>query len=363
MAMNKKYTSMRQAVRKQAATRKSGGGGTKFNLPEGVSFYSVKKGTARLRVVPYVVSINKHPAGVAKGDIWSDCRVMIHFNVGADPKSYVCPRTVGQRCPICEYRMKLAKSANPDEQVLKDLKPKDRVLYNIVDLDNDPDSVMLWEISFHNFTKMFELEINEGPEEYGDYAMPDESGMNLSVRFVDKAIGGGKPFQEASRIDFKEARESLSDAVLEQALDLDAILKILPYEELESIFLEMDEDNDAKEDDTPLPEVKEDKPPRTPRKPKEDTHNEEDNNPDDEAKQAEEEAAKAAKIAKKAELAAAAAEKARKDAIRAAKAAKTDESKDGNDCPAGGVFGSDTDSLKACDTCPVWDACITKKES
>lgn len=342
MAMNRQFKSMRSDVKKQAATKKTGSGGTKFSLPEGVTFFNPKKGTTKMVIVPYTVSINKHPAGREKGDLWYERRFLMHYNIGADPKSYVCPKSIGQRCPICEYRMRLSKSENPNEETLKELKPKERVLYNVHDVDGDENNVMLWDVSFHNFTKKLEEEITEGPDEYGDFPNPDESGMVLSVRFSDKTLGK-TTFLEASRIDFKERGYELPDELLESALDLDKILKILPYEELERIYLEInDEDNDGdtssstppakdKEVEKPKPEKKETKA-KEQEKPSEPEVSEEDK------------------------------EKARKEAVREAKRREKEAQESGDECPAGGKFGVDTDNLKACDTCPKWDACIAKKE-
>jgi len=338
MAMAKKFTSMRSDIRKQASTRNVGGG-TTFILPEGVNFFTPKKGTTKLSIVPYVVSINKHPAGRDVGDQWFERRFMMHYNIGAESKSYICPKTIGQRCPICEYRLKLAKSQNPDEETLKELRPKDRVLYNVVDLDDDEDKVLLWNISYYNFTKKLEEEITEGPDEYGDFPNPDESGMILSVRFSEKTMGK-TTFLETSRIDFKERGVDLSDSVLESALDLDKIIKVLPYDDLEAIFLEISEGQGNKSNDTDTDKKENKRESKQKDKVKE--------------KDADDVAAEEAKKA--------AAEKARKDAIRAAKKAEAEKEKGGDDCPHGGVFGSDTDSLPQCDTCPQWDACITKKE-
>ena len=356
MAMSKQYTSMRKEYRQQAAMKKSGGG-TKFNLPEGAAFFNPKKGTSKLRIVSYIISVAKHPSGRLKGDVWPERRFSMHYNVGADPKSYICPRSVGQRCPICEYRVKLSKSSNPDEQLIKDLRPKERVLYNVIDMNVDPNAVLLWDVSYYNFTKKLDEEINEGPEEYSDFAMPNEDGMYLSVRFAEKTMGASKPFLEASRIDFSPVEDAIPDELFEQALDLDKTLKVFSYEDLEAIFLEMDEgtgESGETPTDTPSEESNKEEPnkeeskkttraPRTSSKPKETDTSEEDA------------AAKAA-----------AAEKARKDAIRAAKAAekaaalKPQETE--NECPGGGIFGESTDTLEACDACPKWDACITKKE-
>jgi hypothetical protein len=347
MALNKKYESMRQGIRTQSTAKKTGGG-TKFNLPEGVNFFTPKVGTNKIRIVPYDVTISKHPNKIAIGNAWHDRQFAIHYNVGAEDKSYICPKTVGQRCPICEYRLKLAKSQNPDEAVLKALKPKDRVLYNVINMDDLDAGLMLWEISFHNFTKKLNEEISEGDDDYDYFAIPDESGKVLVVRFAEKTLLKNT-FLEASRIDFKNPEEAIADDILEAALDLDAILKVLPYNELEAIFLEIPSEETAENTQQPEAEPQKEERKRTPRTPKKEEQSSEDTSAvDEEAKKAAEEAA----------------EKARKDAIRLAKAKKAEEATNTNEneCPAGGVFGKDTDNLPACDTCKKWDACITQKE-
>jgi len=349
MALAKKYQSMGSKVKQQVASRKFAGGGTKYSLPEGVSFYNPKKGTTLLNIVPYVVSIDKHPAGISKGEIWYERRFSVHFNVGPEQKSYICPKSIGKRCPICEYRLKLAKSKNPDEEALKELKAKDRVLYNVLLEDDKEAGVQLWDVSFYNFTKKLEEEINEGSEELSDFAMPDESGKVLSVRFSEKSMGTNT-FLECSRVDFKDRDEDLSDEVLESVVDLDTVLKVLPFEDLESIFLELDETNsDA--------DGKEDKGKKEDKSKKEDKNKDKAKDKDDvKEKEDKEEAERLANAEK---------EKQRREAIRKEKEAakaKAEKAVDGPECPGGGTFGVDTDNLELCDSCPVWEACITKKE-
>ena len=330
---------MRDRIRKRAEEReKQGGGGTKYNLPSDVNFFQIKKRVS-MDIIPYVVSVDDHPEGVSKGDYWYQRTVWVHYAVGAEEKSYICLRTAKKRCPICEHRAELMKQDKPDEALLKALKPREREIFNVYDQEDPDKGVQLWDVSYHLFGKHLEEEIREGKPEYAGFSEP-EGGFTLKVRATEENMGGNK-YMEASRIDFEE-REPLDEKILAKALDLDKILKILPYDELDRIFLELEEPTDKKAE----PEDKEDEAPQRERDHRRRVAEEPERKLD--IRPAVEER-KPAKESPKEEP------KERKPARRA-------ETKE-LECPAGGTFGKDCDELDACRTCEIWEKCLEAQEA
>ena len=330
---------MRDRIRKRAEEReKQGGGGTKYNLPSDVNFFQIKKRVS-MDIIPYVVSVDDHPEGVSKGDYWYQRTVWVHYAVGAEEKSYICLKTVKKRCPICEHRAELMKQDKPDEELLKALKPREREIFNVYDQEDPDKGVQLWDVSYHLFGKHLEEEIREGKPEYAGFSEP-EGGFMLKVRATEENMGGNK-FMEASRIDFEE-REPLDEKILAKALDLDKILKVLPYDELDRIFLELEEPTDKQaapeEKDTPYRE-------RESRRPATE---------ESERKPATRQAAEDHKSPKETL-------KEEPKERRSAPARKAETN--GLECPAGGTFGKDCDELDACRTCEIWEKCLEAQEA
>ena len=229
-------SSMRDKVRQRAEERESSGGGG-WLVGDGLSFFTPKKGTSNFRILPYEVTADDHPE-VPAGELWYQRTVWVHYEVGADNKSVVCPlKTIKQRCPICEYRNKLMKDPNADEDTIKALNPRERELFNVlVDGEDEP---QLLTMSYHCFGKKLEEEVREGEEEWGGFA-DLEGGYLLSVRFQEKKLGKNT-FLEASRIDFKQD-DDLDEGMLSEVYNLDDIINILSYDEIAAMFNEEEEE-------------------------------------------------------------------------------------------------------------------------
>lgn len=347
MAMNRqqgrsgdRQSFMRDRARKRAEERESqGGGGTKYSLPENVTFYSPKK-HASLDIIPFAVSVDNHPEDVPKGELWYQRTVFVHYGVGAEEKSYLCPKTNKKKCPICEQRAALLKDPNADEEIVKSLKPKERELFNVYDREDPDKGVQLWDISNYNFGAKLEEELREGRPEWAGFAEPVD-GFTLKVRFSEEQIGKNK-FLQASRIDFEE-RKSIDKKLLAVALDLDKIIKVLSYEQLEKIFLGVDGDTE----DGGGVEQKATEETEQPR-----TRTGRGTVPD------EEEVVESPQRSRGSKEKEPEAKSTPLPSRRESRAAQ----KSGPICPAGGTFGKDCDELDACKDCDIWDKCIEEQE-
>ena len=249
---------------------------TCLKLPDGIELFTPKKeGIYRLDVIPYEVpktclagpNPNAHP-----GELHYERTYFIHRGIGVDEKNYVCPnKTAGKPCPICEYRREQMQSRNGDEDVVKALSPKQRQLWNVIDREEDDETIRVWDISFHNFGKQLKREIRDADEDDGyEYFADPEDGLTLRVGLDETSFAGSKPFLQAGTINFKVRKNSLSDEIMDAAQPLDSLLTVLDYDKLKSIFLQEEgvvDDKDDKEDEDDEPEEKPKK--RTQRKKKE----------------------------------------------------------------------------------------------
>lgn len=385
-----KRSSMRDAAKKRAEERQStGGGGTKFIFPEGqaVQFFKPEKGKMKLDILPYEVTVDNHPV-VAKGDFWYQRTIFVHHNIGAEEKAYLCLKTIGKKCPICEYRAKLVKSPDSDEDIIKALTPKEREVFNVMDLNDEKAGIQLWEFSYHLFGKLLETEIREGDDDLAGFA-DLEGGKTLEVRFKEKKMGKNT-FLEADRIDFKD-RDDYDEDILEDVLDLDAILNVLSYDKLDAIFTDLEDEDEKpakgkgkKAKDEEEEDEEDEKPSRSSKKskgkskpdPEDDEDDEEEKpkrgkkaskkpDPEDEEDDEEEEQKKPSRSSKgksKAKPEPEDEEDEEEEEKPSKSSKKSKKSSDDEECPHDGTFGEDCDELDECFECELFEACQAKHD-
>lgn len=355
-----KRMSIRERAKKRAEEReKQNTGGGWLNIGDGVEFFSHEKGRNKIDILPYVVTDPKNK-DAAVGELWYQKTVWIHYGIGVDEKSYVCPlKTMGKPCPICAH----AKTAELEEDEIRALRPRERELYNIYDYKDK--KVKLWTLSYHCFGRQLEEEIREGEEEWAGFA-DLEGGFTLIARFGTEKLGKNE-YLKVNRIDFKERTKSYDESILEEVLDLDTIVKVVDYSVLESAFLDKPvEEEEAEEDDNVEEESIKKKKNKRKEEPEEeeeeeteeeseeddadeDEDDEDNDDEEDDVEEEEEEEEPPPKKPKKAD---------KKKEVKESPGKKTK-----GKCPHGHKFGKDCDSTDDCDECELWDLCLEAKES
>jgi hypothetical protein len=244
---DKKKSSFRGKVASNANKPTGGEGSNKYlQLPKGVFSFVMndKVRTIEIDLLPYIVSDSKHPDhnDVAVGDLWYRRPYKLHRNIGANNKSYVCPVSIGKKCPICEYQKELF---DKDKKAAIALYPKSRELYIPIPLaskDHDEEPKYVWDIAeslFHDTLKetLAEKEENE--------IFPDlEEGKTLKCTVKWKVIGDSKPYPEVTHIAFLD-RDPYPESILDDVPDLDKIINdsILSYDDLKNAFFEIEEED------------------------------------------------------------------------------------------------------------------------
>lgn len=325
----KKRSRFAGKVRRNAEkTKQSGAQYGYLNLPQGVSVFQPEpKDKVWIDIMPYEVTDPRHPDRddeyeiAVPGSLWWKRPFKIHRNIGVENEAVVCLTSIGKPCPICTYRAEqIKKGADKDETDV--LKTSVRNLYVVIPKRSKKyeEEPHIWDISQYLFQNLLteELEEDEAYEVFPDL----EEGLTLRVRFEPRTIGTSKPFPEASRIDFLERKEQYDESILEEIPNLDKVLNILTYKQLEAKFFEFEEEEEEEEEEnevTPdLVEEKEEKKKRASRKP---------------AK-----------------------------AKRQRKVKKEEKEEKGNKCPFGHEFGEDAEEYDDCDDCELWDECMDAKE-
>lgn len=104
-------------------------------LKPGVKAWKANDGENRLRFLPATWPGARH----------FGLDVKVHYGVGPDENSYLCLRKHGDgNCPICEEYDRARREDKSDEEYVRQLEPKSRVLVYLIDRDNERDGVQAW---------------------------------------------------------------------------------------------------------------------------------------------------------------------------------------------------------------------------
>lgn len=231
-----RYTSAKERAEKH----ESGFEPTSLVRPEGKEFFKFKRaGVYRIDVIPYIVG---------KGNPWADegmCHYertyWVHRGIGADSQTYCClKKTFGKKCPICEEVARMKRDPGADRDAIKELEPKERQLWNVIDLNDSGKGVQLLDQSHFLFGKAIDNKIKDADEEdnYANFAHL-EDGLTLKLSVVEESFGG-RSFYKVVNVEMKPRKKAYGEDILDDAICLDECLKELEYDELKTIFLQED---------------------------------------------------------------------------------------------------------------------------
>jgi len=392
----RKYGSAADRAKAGAAVAgPQGGSGTMFkNLGDGTEFFNVDipKGKTEvkytLRLLPYIVSDPKHPDGqniAPEGELWYKRPFKRVRQVGVDKKSYISPLSIGKACPINEYYIKAkADPSIPDTEANK-FKAQDCVMYNVQVIEKgEPGPIMFWWFSYACFEKRLKKELLDPDNDQYATFMDLVGGYDLRVRFQKEQFAGND-YSNADSISFVE-RDDIDESILDEVINLDDVLVIKSYDELNNIFLEVDSGEEAEEEpeEKPAKQTRQRKTAKPEPEPEEDEgtgddvplnvgEEEEDNEPECPHDLTFAVDFNSKKICRKCEI--------KDDCEEAFDALPEDgdekekdpepeptqtrnkkTTKPKGDCPHGFVFAVDCDKHKQCDVCKVWDSCMEAQE-
>lgn len=391
---SKARQSLRDRVRANAEKKRAekAGSNSTVTLPDDVKYLELKKGTKHLDIIPYEVQVNNHPV-VDAGELWYERTYHIHRNIGSENKTVVCPlKTFKKPCPICEHRSELLKDWDTNEEQIKALKTSERQLFNIIDLDKESEGIKVLDVSSYCFGEAIEKEIEEGEDEWAGF--PDlEGGYTLKIRFCEEAIGKNS-FAKADRVDFKE-RDDYEESILDDAVDLDACLNVMDHKSLETLFLELDtvdEEEEEEEEESrpargrgrkskksdpdPEPEEEEQEEEQEEEKPKSRSRSrrkksEDEEKPKSRSRRASRKSEPEEEEPEEEQEEEGEPEEEEKPKSRSRRRSKAkpepepeeeEEREEEGDCPGGGTFGTDCDTLDFCNECDIWESCMDEKE-
>ena len=263
------------------------GGMSSLNLPDKISFFKPKKnGSHMLEFIPFQTTESHFEYPEAKqfvskvGAWWYERTFWIHRGIGVNNENFVCPaKTIGKPCPVCEDIIKLKDSSHPeDKKRAKNLKPKERQIFLVYDLEDTQKGIQLWELAHYNFGAQLDEYLNKArsqdKDSFNRFYSPKHG---LSVRISGKeemlpGNDGGPPMANTiySVYQFYDREEEVPIKLFKHGHNLDNMVKILSYKELNNQYLgkiEEGEKTDDRDRDRPRKPVKEEPEPE-PEEPK-----------------------------------------------------------------------------------------------
>lgn len=247
--MRKSETRRYTSARERAEKHSSGFTSTSLKIPDGVQIFQPKAGVMLIDILPF--EAGKGNPWAEEGNLHWERTYYAHRGIGANGDTFICPRMVAkERCPICEARMKMMKESDEDnEELIRDLSPKQRQLFNVINVKDPGKGVQLWDISYHLFGKVLDARLrNSDEEDEWDKFFFLENGLTLKLGFAEKSFGG-HAYLEVETIDFKQRKEDYDDDILEKVQCLDELLIVPEYEKLKKSFLEARGDDDDEDED------------------------------------------------------------------------------------------------------------------
>lgn len=238
MAVNRSdYKKGIQKQTKKSYDTKDDSGKFKSIFLEGIR--PIKLGNAEhfLNVIPFKAGAQNPNASPGESvyvlDIW------VHRGIGIQENSYIClSRTYQKPCPVCEYQNELRKlkdSDDYDEELIKQLNPSRRAVYNVEILDNDAErakGVQIMEVSHVKFEGPFAA-LAKLPRGGGFIYFSDpDDGKILSFNLT----GAGTMGIKFESLRFIDRDEIVSDDLLAKARVLDELIHIPTYDEVHAAF-------------------------------------------------------------------------------------------------------------------------------
>jgi len=324
MTSKERREEARKRTQKDIDSNDKGGGFGKQYLTlsglENVKWFKPTKGTNEIDIIPYIVASKHHPKRLEPGEEDYNLDIWVHRFIGANDDAFIClKKTFGKSCPICE-EMATLRSNGAEESEYAPLKPSRRAVYNVIDLNGEDDSILLWDVSYVLFQVelLDELQALSNKDEY-IYPFDIEIGKTITFRASEATLGTNKFFKYKS---FKfEDRDAYPEGIYEKTYALDNLIVVPSEDEIKQSLFEIDLEEEEEEEAIPEPEPA--KETRTRRQPEPETP--------------------PIKPRKR----------------RTAPAEPEEEEEVSNPCPQGFTFGVDNDKQAKCVKCPqeTWDAC------
>lgn len=226
-----------------------------ITLPEGIKIFNPKEDKQyTIDIMPTIAG--KHNKFTDKGDPAAECTFFIHYGVLPGNGSHIClQKTYGKACPTCERQSKMKDDDPNAKELIKKLYPKERQLFLVRDLENDPKQLRIWEISPFNFGDFLDSTLKKikDPEKAKKYRNFASLERGLSLELTSKgATMGTTNFLQFPSISFIARKKQYKADDIDGFPVLDQDCLVMPSaKEIEALYdsgEEEDDDTDAEDE-------------------------------------------------------------------------------------------------------------------
>jgi hypothetical protein len=240
------YSNMKDLLAKEQV----GAAASYLKLPKDVQLFKMKPGLMYIDIIPFIAG--KGNPNADEGMRHWERTFWVHKGIGVDNEMFLCPsKTLGEKCPICEYRASLASKAARDEDtydLVKTLEPKERQLFNVIDTKMPDKGIQVWDISKHLFGKDLLKEVRNADErDHWDEFYYLKQGWTLKLGVEERSYNG-RSFPAVDTIHFREREKDYPEETAEDAPCLDDCLIAPEYEDLKKTFMQSGDPADKPRD-------------------------------------------------------------------------------------------------------------------
>lgn len=173
--------------------------------------------------------------------------IYVHYGVGSDNQAYLClDKMLGKPCPICDERNRAQKTG--DEDYVKKLKPNKRVLFYLIDRNNEKAGVVAWAAPWTIDRDICKVSVDKRSGEILELDNPNDG---YDIEFEKQGKGERTEYmgiavsRRASPLDNDEALEFIAEH------PLPAQLNYYSYEHIAQVFGGASASSAGSEDSTP----------------------------------------------------------------------------------------------------------------
>ncbi|MGW8180172.1 MAG: hypothetical protein ACWGQW_15645 [bacterium] len=209
--------------------------GSVFKAPNDlpVNKWRCDDGDHEIDIIPFI-GTKDHPQHPDK--IAYSVDLYVHKNIGPGNDHFVCPKTYGEPCPICEY---LSANYPVGSELFSKIKSQERSIYLVWVHDTDEEEkkgIQIWDVAkffFGEYLKKLSAATRRGGGAT-IWSEIDETGK--SIAWTVKQVGEGKVQYYAHR--FVDRTDPIPDWILGQVtFQLDDLIKLKPtYDEIAESF-------------------------------------------------------------------------------------------------------------------------------
>ena len=199
-----------------------GGGDFDKIFKDGINTFSAADGDNLIRPLPPTWEDPEHYGY----DIY------VHYGIGADSQAYLCrKKMLNEACPVCEEAKRAEREG--DDEHYKELKPKQRVAFYLVDRDDEEKGALVWSAPWGFDRDVCKISVDKRSGEVLELDNP-EDGYDIEFEKTGAKkrtkYEGVKIARKASDLDNEEALDFIDENPLPD------ILNFYSYEHIADVF-------------------------------------------------------------------------------------------------------------------------------